>query len=445
MAAFDFPNSPSNGDTYSANGIDWIYNGSVWKKDATAGVKGQKGELGVGDKGQKGQKGEKGEVGDKGQKGEIGPQGGSGGQGDKGDKGDKGQDGTDASGAKGQKGEASTVKGEKGQKGEVGSGGSDGSDGSDGSKGQKGEAGAAASKGQKGDAGTKGQKGDKGQTGATGSQTFTVTNSGASAYQIDGSNNPTLTLVRGFTYTFNVNASGHPFYIKTSATTGTGNQYTTGVTNNGVQVGTLTFVVPSNAPATLYYICQYHGSMVGTINTVENGQKGDKGDKGEVGSGGSDGDKGEKGVQGSSGSTGIPSGFIGLWSGAANAIPSGWYLCDGNNGTPNLKGKFIVGYDNNDSDFDVNDQGGSKNATLVSHSHSVSGTTGNDTHNHTIQSATSIGGGSRVASQNDTGNTASTQNDTHSHSFSANTNTQGSSATNANLPPYYALCYIMKS
>ena len=39
MAAFDFPNSPSNGDTYSANGIDWIYNGNVWKKDATAGVK----------------------------------------------------------------------------------------------------------------------------------------------------------------------------------------------------------------------------------------------------------------------------------------------------------------------------------------------------------------------------------------------------------------------
>ena len=54
MAAFDFPSSPNNGDTYSANGIDWIYNGSVWKKDATAGVKGQKGEIGVtGDKGQK--------------------------------------------------------------------------------------------------------------------------------------------------------------------------------------------------------------------------------------------------------------------------------------------------------------------------------------------------------------------------------------------------------
>ena len=76
MAAFDFPNSPSNGDTYSANGIDWIYNGNVWKKDATAGVKGQKGEIGQkGDKGDKGQKGEdnstKGDKGDKGKKGEI--------------------------------------------------------------------------------------------------------------------------------------------------------------------------------------------------------------------------------------------------------------------------------------------------------------------------------------------------------------------------------------
>ena len=65
MAAFDFPTSPSNGQTYSANGIDWIFNGSVWKKDATAGVKGQKGEVGVtGDKGQKGEKGDKGQKGE---------------------------------------------------------------------------------------------------------------------------------------------------------------------------------------------------------------------------------------------------------------------------------------------------------------------------------------------------------------------------------------------
>ena len=132
--------------------------------------------------------------------------------------------------------------------------------------------------------------------GATGSQTFTVSNNSSSNYIIDGQNNPTLTLVRGFTYTFNVNASGHPFYIKTSASTGTGNQYTTGVTNNGVQVGTLTFVVPSNAPATLYYICQYHGGMVGTINTIENGQKGEVGTKGQKGEIGTTGDKGATGA-----------------------------------------------------------------------------------------------------------------------------------------------------
>ena len=322
--AVNFPDSPSNGQTFSSNGLTFTWNGSAWKLDPSSGTKGQKGQQGdTGQKGDTGSQGQKGDTGAQGQKGDIGPAGGTGGQGNKGDKGQKGQDGTDASGAKGQKGEPSTVKGEKGQKGEVGSGGSDGNDGSDGDKGQKGEAGAASSKGQKGEAGTngsngsdgdKGQKGDKGQTGATGSQTFTVTNSGASAYQIDGSNNPTLTLVRGFTYTFNVNASGHPFFIKTSASTGTGNQYNTGVTNNGVQVGTLTFVVPSNAPATLYYICQYHSSMVGTINTVENGQKGEKGQKGDTGaqgnsgsagSDGSDGVKGEKGAPGASQNTSV--------------------------------------------------------------------------------------------------------------------------------------------
>ena len=93
MAAFDFPSSPNNGDTYSANGIDWIYNGSVWKKDATAGVKGQKGEVGV--------------TGDKGQKGEIGATGGTGGTGSQGDKGQKGEVG--AAATKGQKGEIGTT------------------------------------------------------------------------------------------------------------------------------------------------------------------------------------------------------------------------------------------------------------------------------------------------------------------------------------------------
>jgi len=134
MAAFDFPNSPSNGQTYSANGIDWIYNGNVWKKDATAGVKGQKGE--VGQKGQKGEVGEKGDKGQKGednstkgQKGEIGATGGTGGTGSQGDKGQKGEVG------------AAATKGQKGEIGAQGGTGGTGNDGADGDKGQKGEIG----------------------------------------------------------------------------------------------------------------------------------------------------------------------------------------------------------------------------------------------------------------------------------------------------------------
>ena len=237
MAAFDFPNSPSTNQTYTANGMTFIWNGSVWKKDASAGVKGAKGDAIKGDKGQKGEqgdKGNKGDKGDKGQKGEIGPEGGSGGVGDKGNQGDKGE------------------------------------------------------------------KGDKGTQGDIVAATFNVTNNGASNYIIDGQNNPTLKLVRGFRYNFNVNVSGHPFWIKTSQSTGTGNG-ASGVTNNGAQTGTIIFEVPLNAPATLYYICQYHGSMVGTINVVDNGEKGNKGDKGQKGEDNST--KGQKGQTGADNST----------------------------------------------------------------------------------------------------------------------------------------------
>ena len=98
---------------------------------------------------------------------------------------------------------------------------------------------------------------------------FAVSSVGQSAYSINGTNNPTLTLMRGMTYLFNLNASGHPFWIKTVSTTGTGNAYNTGVVNNGVQVGTLTFAVPTNAPSTLFYICQFHSAMKGTFNFID--------------------------------------------------------------------------------------------------------------------------------------------------------------------------------
>ena len=107
--------------------------------------------------------------------------------------------------------------------------------------------------------------------------TFNVSSSGASAYVFNdtaqvyfpaNANNPTLYLKRGDIYKFSLNASGHPFYIKTVAGAGTGNQYTSGVSGNGTQVGDITFKVPMDAPDTLYYQCSAHSAMVGTINIM---------------------------------------------------------------------------------------------------------------------------------------------------------------------------------
>ena len=106
----------------------------------------------------------------------------------------------------------------------------------------------------------------KANTNISSDLTLTVTNSGVGAYLIDGSSNPTVTLYRGVTYYFSINASGHPFYIQTvSGAYSSGNVYTSGVTGGGTQVGTLTFTVPLDAPSNLYYVCQNHSSMNGAF------------------------------------------------------------------------------------------------------------------------------------------------------------------------------------
>ena len=104
-------------------------------------------------------------------------------------------------------------------------------------------------------------------TGAT--TTIDVTNSGANAYRFStrgNTNNPTLTLYRGNTYKFVIDAAGHPFYLMTEPfKTGvdvdgsTSVIYSTGVTNNGTDSGTVTFVVPQGAPNILYYQCAWLG------------------------------------------------------------------------------------------------------------------------------------------------------------------------------------------
>jgi hypothetical protein len=164
---------------------------------------------------------------------------------------------------------------------------------------------------------------------------------------------------------------------------------------------------------------------------------------------------------------GVPTGAILLWSGSVASVPSGWNLCDGTNGTPNLRDRFVVGAG---STYAVGATGGSADAITVSHTHTFSATTGSaGAHQHFVAGGTYSGGSSGALESNpnntlkvgdplggnqnqyilqsvttaaDKGKTDSAG--AHTHSVSGTTASTGSSGTNANLPPYYALAYIMK-
>lgn len=204
--------------------------------------------------------------------------------------------------------------------------------------------------------------------------------------------------------------------------------------------------------------------------------------------------------------SGVPTGVIVMWSGSILTIPSGWLLCNGTSGTPDLRDRFVVGAG---SSYVVGATGGSANATLVSHSHTFSGSgsgSGNTgsalgTHTHTYSGTTASDGththtitdpghnhtytyndfanvraGSNGPSPFNTttlntssattgisinsagahthtysGTTDASANLAHTHSVSysisvsGSTSAEGGSATNANLPPYFALAYIMKA
>jgi len=152
------------------------------------------------------------------------------------------------------------ISGPEGSPGPQGSPGSDGADGETGSDGQMGPA---------------GPEGPAGEEGGVGSMPIVmeldVTVSSMKFY-IDSTLQADVTLYRGFTYTFDQSASSnspHPLRLSSSSdgTHGGGSQYTSGVTYTGSQGsdGLLTFTVPLDAPDTLYYYCQNHANMGGTI------------------------------------------------------------------------------------------------------------------------------------------------------------------------------------
>ena len=128
------------------------------------------------------------------------------------------------------------------------------------------------------------------------------------------------------------------------------------------------------------------------------------------------------------------SGMILIWSGAANAIPSGWVLCNGSNSTPDLRGKFVVGYHDSNGDYDVGDTGGAETVTLTTaqmpaHTHTADtkGTSGSHPY-------TRFGPG-----KNDWNYPGENARGT------ATTDSTGGGTAHENRPPFYALCYIMKT
>lgn len=133
----------------------------------------------------------------------------------------------------------------------------------------------------------------------------------------------------------------------------------------------------------------------------------------------------------------FPSGGIIIWSGSSASIPTGWYLCNGSNSTPDLRDRFVVGAG---STYAVNATGGSTDSIVVSHTHTATVT--DPGHNHTVGASSSppynAGGNAVFGPATNTTSTATT-------GISVAVSTTGVTGVNANLPPYFALCYIMKA
>jgi hypothetical protein len=144
--------------------------------------------------------------------------------------------------------------------------------------------------------------------------------------------------------------------------------------------------------------------------------------------------------------TPIPAGGIFLWSGSIGSIPAGYVLCNGSNGTPDLRDRFVVGAG---STYAVDGTGGSADAIVVTHNHTATSTSTvtDPGHNHTFtryNSLTGVGGANPIWADTSTQNTG-TATTGITVATSTTINNSGNSGTNANLPPYYALCYIMKT
>jgi microcystin-dependent protein len=151
------------------------------------------------------------------------------------------------------------------------------------------------------------------------------------------------------------------------------------------------------------------------------------------------------GTQPATGAT-IPAGLIAMWSGSIGSIPSGWYLCDGSNGTPNLTDRFIIGAG---STYAVNGTGGVSSVTLTTNNmpaHTHTATVTDPTHTHSFTASVSTygprgGSGGEYWGAQPSGSTTAAA----STGISVANASTGSGTSFNILNPYYALAFIQKA
>ena len=154
-------------------------------------------------------------------------------------------------------------------------------------------------------------------------------------------------------------------------------------------------------------------------------------------------------------------GMIMMWSGTIATIPTGWVLCNGSNGTPDLRNRFVIGAHSDSAGVAYStvtgsntQSGGTKDAINVSHTHTEAGHTHFIAANTTVNTNSQVGSSEQIAGTNQSlagvsayvlSGTATAATIGLTSSTSVSLSTEGSSGTNQNLPPYYALAFIMKT
>lgn len=149
-------------------------------------------------------------------------------------------------------------------------------------------------------------------------------------------------------------------------------------------------------------------------------------------------------------SAAFTSGMIMMWSGTIATIPTGWVLCNGSNGTPDLRNRFVIGAHSDSAGVAYStvtgsntQTGGTKDAIVVSHTHTATSTDSGHTHEYRTPGTLNAGGTSGTGGVNADSITFTTQSGTAN--ITTTIASAGDSGTNQNLPPYYALAFIMKT